>query len=204
MHAQSWPKSFGLSVTCAIPRARSRRLGASTHAASLTGTHARPQVMGRHSTAYTRATRTHRHSAQKTLRSTDVGAPDGRCPIVGIAVPGRPACAAFRPSCQSGACAVMTGDSASASLVDTPSVPTPDRTRSLIPAYSRRRYSPDAYGVSRGLDEGLHKYHTPLYKKAPHDLTVRNRSRSAAPDTHTTVHLSPSSACAIRASAVRR
>ena len=77
--------------------------------------HARPQVMGRHSTAYPRGTRTHRHSAQRTLRSTDVDAPDGRCPIVGIAVPGRPACAAFRPSCQSGACAVMTGDSASAS-----------------------------------------------------------------------------------------
>ena len=62
----------------------------------------------------------------------------------------------------------------------------------------------DGAGVARGLDEGLRKHHTPLYKKAPHDRTVRNRSRSAAPDTHTTVHLSPSSACAIRASAVKR
>ena len=66
-------------------------------------THARPQVMGRHSTAYPRATRTHRHSAQRTLRSTDVDAPDGRCPIVGIAVPGRPACAASLDACGSAA-----------------------------------------------------------------------------------------------------
>ena len=56
----------------------------------------------------------------------------------------------------------------------------------------------------RGVHERLHKDHTPLYMKAPHRRTIWNRSRSAAPDTRTTVRLSQSWACAIRASAVRR
>ena len=95
-----------------------------------------------------------------------------------------------------------------------------DPDRFLLPHGARPRAWPpliaatvaDAHEVRRleagcvvvGLDKGLHKHHTPLYKKALHDRTVRNRSRSAAPDTRTTVHLSQSSACAIRASAVRR
>ena len=54
-------------------------------------------------------------SRRWSSRCTDVDAPDGRCPIVDIVAPGRRACAALRPSCQSGAFAVMTGDGASAS-----------------------------------------------------------------------------------------